>query len=145
MAKLAIARLSCYLLFTSPPFGQPLCPFSQLHSIAYSFVSLHLVRPSQFASLTGFHFTPSSLIHFSMLQSTRCLLLCARGRPTWTAFPLGLLRFSCIVQPPTRLPNCLRKPEISSKSLINRFEHCNSIPATTGNCIVSLRRSTRIS
>ena len=49
MAKLAIASQSCYLQFTSPPFGQLLCHFSQLHSIAYSFVSLHHVRPWQFS------------------------------------------------------------------------------------------------
>ena len=51
--RVAIARLSCCLQFTSPPFGQLLCPFSQLHSIANSFVSLHLVRPWQFAEGLG--------------------------------------------------------------------------------------------
>ena len=99
MAKLAIARLSCYLQFTSPPFGQLLCPFSQLHSIAHS-----------------------SLIHFSRLQSTCCLLLCARRPSHLGCIPFGLLRFSCIVQPHKRLPNCIRNIEISSKSLINWFE-----------------------
>ena len=134
--------------FTSPSFGQLLCPSASFiqshpHSLHYTtFVAKHFATglgiPQPYSklitagctipsailyTLTGFHYTSSSLIHFSRLQSTRCLLLLrSPAAPLRLRLPCG-----CNCSCRTSTAQCIAKAHLHSSAA--------SVPPWGGNLL----------